>query len=1032
VPSSAKPIAGLTDGPRSGSAPAWPLLVPANGETVVRGPQAPSTGYIPSDQLANELNVGQSPDSLGSIDLQLVELLFPTAAPGQAIPSPDVSGVQLDEFRLQRRVGIGGMGSVFLAEDERLRRIVALKVLSPWQARADGAVRRFVNEARAAAALDHPHIARVFTYGTDKGFHYIAFEYISGTNLRDVVRQRGRLEASEAVLLTIQIVSALQHTSAAGIVHRDIKPSNILVGPGGFAKLVDLGLARKTAGEESAELTVAGTTLGTFDYISPEQAREPSNVDVRSDIYSLGCTVYHMLTGEPPYPDGTVLQKLLDHQGKDSPDPRKKNPRVPVSLSKILKRMMASEVKRRYQTADELMNDLVTVAHSLGVKNNTIAGPLGRLSVSPGRSHWLRSNVGWLATAAALVLAVVLIDRNPEILRGPAPSSSGSGGSSSISIDQTKAGASATIDKPAGPTTNIDPSTAVALISPQEPGSSKSFSQPIEAASAVARSNGSKPAIGSSEEGSRPSEQATEPRSINKPNERVDGSGGKVTRTPDLAELLSDSGSGFKSPKETLPQTPAPWISGRSLLDFSRYLPFGGDRTKGATTSTEAPATRSATTKPDPIPSATTIGKSGQSGTSIAELTTPKSVIAPSEKPTTSRTKGAGQAPLAVEPSAMITLIGGKSYSSLEAACTEAPDGGVIELKFSGKRVERERPIRLAGKRITIRAAKGYRPVIELTAPDDRLASALTVVNGSLTLINVDLQLRVSEQMLSERVSMIALVRAEKLQLQNVVLTVINPRLIPAIIVDVVSTPGQSLSTMGIMQDGKVVPPTELVLQQSILRGQATALGHRDSQPLRATIDESLIAVSDSFFGLQGTVDNMIDQRQIDLTLYHNTILLGGSLFLIRGTDGYAEGVLPVVASARNNIISCGAGRPLVDLRAAGELVDLRKQFTWKGERNYFDNISVFWNFEAATRPPLNFEGWNAFWQSSEVTGSKNHAVSWRGNWRGLPWHQVDAESAELDAADDFNPPVYNPPQTQGATDGLDAGAILKELPSSN
>lgn len=1029
MPSSAKPIAGLTDGPRSGSAPAWPLLVPANGETVVRGAQAPVTGYIPSDQLADGLLGGQSPDSLGSIDLQLVELLFPTAAPGQAIPSPDVSGVQFDEFRLQRRIGIGGMGSVFLAEDERLRRIVALKVLSPWQARADGAVRRFVNEARAAAALDHPHIARVFTYGTDKGFHYIAFEFISGTNLRDLVRQRGRLEASEAVLLTIQIVSALQHTSAAGIVHRDIKPSNILVGPGGFAKLVDLGLARKTAGEESAELTVAGTTLGTFDYISPEQAREPSNVDVRSDIYSLGCTVYHMLTGEPPYPEGTVLQKLLDHQGKDSPDPRKKNPRVPVSLAKILKRMMASEVKRRYQTADDLMNDLVVVAHSLGVKNNTIAGPLGRLSVSPGRSHWLRSNFGWLATAAALVLAVILIDRNPEILRGPAPSSNGSSGSPSTSSDQAKAGASATI-KPEGPTNTLDTNTAVAVISPQQPAAPKSPTQPIEAGSAVARSNGPKSPIGSSEVGSRPSDQATEPRSINKPGERVDGSGGKVTRTPDLAELLSDSGSGFKAPKETLPQTPAPWISGRNLLDFSRYLPFGGDRTKGATTSKTAPATGSATSRQDMAVSQPAIGK--PSPTSIAELTTPKGVTDPSEKPTTSRTKGAGQAPLPVEPSAMITLIGGKSYSSLEAACTEAPDGGVIELKFSGKRVERERPIRLAGKRITIRAAKGYRPVVELTAPDDRLASALTVVNGSLTLINVDLQLRVSEQTLSERVSMIALVRAEKLQLQNVVLTVINPRLIPAIIVDVVSTPGQSLSTMGIMQDGKVVPPTELVLQQSILRGQATAFGHRDSQPLRANIDESLIAVSDSFFGLQGTVDNMIDQRQIDLTLYHNTILLGGSLFLIRGTDGYAEGVLPVVASARNNIISCGTGRPLVDLRAAGELVDLRKQFTWKGERNYFDNISVFWNFEAATRPPLNFEGWNAFWQSSEVTGSKNHAVSWRGNWRGLPWHQVDAESAELDAADDFNPPVYNPPQTQGATDGLDAGAILKELPATN
>jgi serine/threonine-protein kinase len=112
----------------------------------------------------------------------------------------------------------------------------------------------------------------------------------------------------------MQLAAALSHTAAAGVIHRDIKPSNVLITPQGRAKLVDLGLARKESADASAELTVAGTTLGTFDYISPEQAKDPRSVDVRSDIYSLGCTLYHMLTGEPPYPEGTVLQKLLDQR----------------------------------------------------------------------------------------------------------------------------------------------------------------------------------------------------------------------------------------------------------------------------------------------------------------------------------------------------------------------------------------------------------------------------------------------------------------------------------------------------------------------------------------------------------------------------------------------------------------------------------------------------------------------------------------------------------------------------------------------
>ena len=175
-----------------------------------------------------------------------------------------------------------------------------------------------------------------------------------------MIASKGCLDPAEAVNYTIQLTAALHHLSGAGVIHRDIKPSNVLITPSGRAKLVDLGLARKTSLESSLEFTMPGTTMGTFDYISPEQARDPHSVDVRSDIYSLGCTLYHMLTGEPPYPEGTVLQKLLDHQAKDPPDPAKKNSRVPPLLSHVVRKMMASQPCECYANPADLLRDLLS------------------------------------------------------------------------------------------------------------------------------------------------------------------------------------------------------------------------------------------------------------------------------------------------------------------------------------------------------------------------------------------------------------------------------------------------------------------------------------------------------------------------------------------------------------------------------------------------------------------------------------------------------------------------------------------------
>ena len=321
------------------------------------------------------------------------------------LPRP---GERLGTFRLLRKIGAGGMGAVFLALDERLDRQVALKVL-PQPREGDGeSVGRFDQEARSAARLDHDRIARVFSIGADKGFHYIAFEYIEGTTIRErVVAAGGPIPVAEAVTYALQIAEALIHASGRGVVHRDVKPSNVVITPEGRAKLVDMGLARRFERDKlDGGLTQSGTTLGSFDYISPEQARDPRDVDVRGDLYSLGCTIFHMLAGRPPFPDGTVLQKLLQHQEEPPPDLLGINPAVPPALAAIVARLMEKDRERRYQTPEALARDLDGFAGSIGLATPREFG-LG-WGTSPDRSSWERHLV-WAIPAVGLSLIVAAL-----------------------------------------------------------------------------------------------------------------------------------------------------------------------------------------------------------------------------------------------------------------------------------------------------------------------------------------------------------------------------------------------------------------------------------------------------------------------------------------------------------------------------------------------------------------------------------------------------------------------------------------------
>lgn len=313
-------------------------------------------------------------------------------------------GVVFDEYELIRFIGGGGMGNVWLAQDSNLNRLVALKVLHSDKSMNPEVIQRFYSEAQVAAMLNHPNISQIYAFRDHRESRrmFLTMEYVRGENLRDRVKNHGPMSVSETILIALQTAHALNHMAKQNIVHRDIKPSNILLTKEGEAKLIDLGLARISySGQDGAmgfehyvpnDITASGVTLGTFDYISPEQARDPRNVDTRSDIYSLGCTLFYLLTGHPPFPQGTPLQKLLQHQSDNPMDVSLSRIDVPESLNRILTRTMMKNPDERYAHPEELIADLEMAAQEVGIplKNRLFTSPIAEPSafstISAGRT----------------------------------------------------------------------------------------------------------------------------------------------------------------------------------------------------------------------------------------------------------------------------------------------------------------------------------------------------------------------------------------------------------------------------------------------------------------------------------------------------------------------------------------------------------------------------------------------------------------------------------------------------------------------
>jgi len=332
----------------------------------------------------------------------------PRPKPSKPLP-PDLSGQQLDDFRLVQRLGVGGMGEVYVADQLSLKRRVAVKLLRTDLAVDETYVKRLKSEALSAAQLSHPNIVQIFAVGRADGHDYIAMELVEGPTLKEVMHRKGPLEVSVVLNILRQMAMALSEAGDQGIVHRDIKPENVLLTSKGLVKVADFGLSRQLDEDDTSHITQTGIVVGTPHYMSPEQIQD-EELDPRSDIYALGVMAYHMLSGQTPFQGSSAVAIAMQHvQGKAEPLD-KLRPDLPRSLCRLVMKMMSRDREKRHPSAHDVLDAVRAVRAEVSESTQSLS--LSRTTASTavfgrrvgGWPWW-----AWIATGAASVLLLLVI-----------------------------------------------------------------------------------------------------------------------------------------------------------------------------------------------------------------------------------------------------------------------------------------------------------------------------------------------------------------------------------------------------------------------------------------------------------------------------------------------------------------------------------------------------------------------------------------------------------------------------------------------
>ena len=816
-----------------------------------------------------------------------------------------LEGQQLNHFQLDAFVGGGGMGAVFRGTDTALGRTVAVKVLLQRYSDDEETTQRFQNEAQSTARLDHENIARVYYVGQDRGWHYIVLEFIDGENLRDLVYRNGPLSLEDTVHYTLQIADALQHASSRDVVHRDIKPSNVLIGLDGHIKLVDMGLARLHQVDNSQEdLTATGVTLGTFDYISPEQARDPRNADVRSDLYSLGCTVYFMLTAEPPFPEGTVLQKLLQHQGDTPPDPQVIRPDLPLAICDITRKLLAKNPRDRYQNPLELSADLLLLANQLNLRparnSSVIVTPHGL------NTSWTARHLPWIVPTGLLLLIGLFIHYTSR------------------------------------PVNTLTPSRSLQANQPAP--FEDDFAPP----------------------GNFPTRQ-----NIGQHAEQNNVADNSTITSKRAGEIPSIPPSTNEREKTTPPQKPNNAIPNATVANPIPPLP---PQTQKKESGTEQPLR---------------VGNSMRRG----------------------------------------------SHASLADACRKAASGSVIELDYTGRLAEPESPILLAQRKLTIRASEGQQPIVYFRplGPDRAIypRSMITLAGGSLTLVNVHLELEIPAHARSEGWTLFETVLADDLRLERCTLTIRNTSgdfsamYRDVSFFNVKAPPGKELSRE---QDPIAVPPRiEIELRNCIARGEAVFLRGDALYSADLQWENGLLATTEQFVQIDGQATPLPEDQQLTIDLKHVTALVENGFCIMEGSSDQRR-LTPVRIDCTDSILIT-QNAPLLKQVGPRTEEEFRKLVKWNSDRCFYENFDIFWEIDSLQNAGINTWEWNqwrTFWEPARERSERPPPVLWSRRSRepqAISNHQL---------SDYLLLPNDNNPARSAATDGMsDAGFQFTTLPET-